>query len=130
MAGRAAIVAGGQLCSRTTAPSPWASAPSTTSRSSSSGVRSGRQSSGSTSQWVSVSRPLDSGEDARVVVAGAERAAKPRPRVGSGELPDRLLRLAQVLLDAAVGEQRHRRVVMGVVADQVAGGGDPAGHSG
>ena len=121
----ASRVAVGQPCSRTTAPSPWAIAPSTTARSMVAGTwpPSPRRRRASRRPG---SRGPPRGLDPRVVRARAERAAEPRARVVAGRLEDRPARLGHVPQHARGGEQRHAGMVVGVVADEVAVRRDPA----
>ena len=62
--------------------------------------------------------------------ARAERKARPRPRVGARRLDDHALGLPDVLREAVVAQQRHPRVIEGMVADEVAFRGDATGQVG
>src|SRR6187551_2901349 len=63
---------------------------------------------------------------ARVVTARAERTAEPRPRIDTDDLADHPLGRKYVRPKPIVGEERHARVVEGMVPYQVASFGDPA----
>jgi hypothetical protein len=75
---------------------------------------------------VPIADPVEEREHAHVVGAVAERATEPRLRVGPRDRRDRALGMRDICHDAVVAEQRHPRVVRGVVADQVAFGRDPS----
>src|SRR5215203_98983 len=75
---------------------------------------------------VAVPELAEEAQDARVLHAGAERAAEPRPWVDPGDAVDRLLRPAHVVAQRVVAQRVHRRVVVRVIADRVARARDPA----
>jgi len=57
--------------------------------------------------------------EAAHIGAGAEREAQPGARVDARDLEDDSLGLVDVLGEAGIGQERHARVVEGMVADQV-----------
>ena len=66
---------------------------------------------------VAIAEAREFGSDARVVVPGAERAAEPRPRIDA-RWPRTIAARpsARSAASPVVGQQRHPRVVVGVVA--------------
>ena len=120
----------GQACSRITVPSPWASVAADEvglDRRRVAGrvpVLGGRRASRRGGSPAAVDRGLDP----RIVGAGPERAAEPRPRIDARGGLDGRRRVRDVLGQSLVGQERHPGMVVRVVADEVAGVGDRAGH--
>src|SRR4051794_14465263 len=68
---------------------------------------------------VAVAQLAQHAQHALVVCALAERAAEAWARIGRGHGDDRVLRVAHVAAKSLIGQDRHRRVVVRVVADEV-----------
>src|SRR4029078_12456073 len=68
---------------------------------------------------VPIAETLDLGDHPWVVGAGPERAAEPWMRVDAGCVLDRCGAVVQVVVDASAEQERHPRVVMRMVSDQV-----------
>ena len=69
-------------------------------------------------------------DEPRVIGAGTEREAQPRPWIDAACLTDGSLRLAKVLVESLGRQERHARVVEGMAADQVPVVGHPAHERG
>ena len=78
-------------------------------------------------EHIAVAQPAEPGEDAWIVVAGAERAAKPGSRIDSGCGDDGLGRLADVGRQALVAQPRHPCMAVRVVSQRMAARGDLPG---
>jgi hypothetical protein len=76
---------------------------------------------------VPVPERLESGEDAWIVVPGAEGAPEPRPWVHAGRLCDRRRPIVDVGREPLAEEQGHPCVVVRVHPHEVPVGGDPGG---
>ncbi len=79
---------------------------------------------------IAVTEPGQDAEHPRIVGPGRERAAEPRSRVDSDDLPDDGLRGPDVGRDTVVGQERQPGVVEAVVADGMTVGSHPPGEVG
>src|SRR5947209_12906314 len=79
---------------------------------------------------IAIAARCKDGQHPRVIGALTKRAAKPRPRISTRHAPNAALGLFDVDGHATVGQIRHWRMGMRVIADDMPGSGNRSGNVG